>query len=371
MLSLPLYLPSPLPAFPKHSLSRLPYWHLSRLGVTSWLHKLIPFKNGRICLFLTYCASYGGLVAIGFYLDSSAILGSPPLASRFLVSPSPFVGLFELRLSVATLSSGIVPAQLGFLLYTIQAWAPQMRPLTTRLLYYASVESGRGAQRRRHRSKTGRLTEVVSQEERNERLRQIGLAQGMVEFSKSFSGDTPVDTIETEKSRVVLHELEPGWWILAVSKPSGLFASHTDNLPHAKVHRFNASTFTSKQKQRLFFYRDPDDCPRSGARPVARGRGKCGSILPERVKPSPLLLQDLLRAHSIFLLHHDSSLSALLVRSQRTKFSSFLAGTGISSYQPGTCFFMATRSGMSSVVSKLLFVAELGMGVGEEERGER
>ena len=25
-----------------------------------------------------------------------------------------------------------------------------------------------------------------------------------------------MDSIETEKSRIVLHEFEPGWWILAV-----------------------------------------------------------------------------------------------------------------------------------------------------------
>jgi hypothetical protein len=48
-------------------------------------------------------------------------------------------------------------------------------------------------------------------------MRQIGLAQGMVEFGRSFSDGKSVDTIETEKSRIILHELEAGWWILAVS----------------------------------------------------------------------------------------------------------------------------------------------------------
>ena len=36
---------------------------------------------------------------------------------------------------------------------------------------------------------------------------------------RSFSSGEPVDSIETEKSRIVLHELEEGWWILAV-RPS-------------------------------------------------------------------------------------------------------------------------------------------------------
>lgn len=35
---------------------------------------------------------------------------------------------------------------------------------------------------------------------------------------RSFSNDQPVDTIDTERSRIVLYELEKGWWILAVGK---------------------------------------------------------------------------------------------------------------------------------------------------------
>lgn len=35
---------------------------------------------------------------------------------------------------------------------------------------------------------------------------------------RSFSNGEPVDSIETEKSRIVIRELEQGWWILAVSR---------------------------------------------------------------------------------------------------------------------------------------------------------
>ncbi|KAK6359552.1 hypothetical protein TWF696_000705 [Orbilia brochopaga] len=49
----------------------------------------------------------------------------------------------------------------------------------------------------------------------NECLRQIGLAQGIVEFSRGFSGSQDLNTVETQKSRIVLHQIEPGWWILA------------------------------------------------------------------------------------------------------------------------------------------------------------
>ena len=112
---------------------------------------------------------------------------------------------------------GIVPAQLGFLAIYNPTLGATDETIDDQIVYYASVNTQTGQHRRRHRSKAGRPIDNVSQEERNKRLRQIGLAQGMVEFGKSFSGNQPVDTIETEKSRVVLHELEPGWWILAVS----------------------------------------------------------------------------------------------------------------------------------------------------------
>lgn len=34
---------------------------------------------------------------------------------------------------------------------------------------------------------------------------------------RNFSNGQPVDNVETEKSRIVLYELESDWWILAVS----------------------------------------------------------------------------------------------------------------------------------------------------------
>lgn len=44
--------------------------------------------------------------------------------------------------------------------------------------------------------------------------------------ARTFSNGQPVDSVETEKSRIVLKELEHGWWILAVGRPS--FSDHTD-----------------------------------------------------------------------------------------------------------------------------------------------
>lgn len=112
-------------------------------------------------------------------------------------------------------TSGIVPAQLGFLALFNPSLGQTDETIDDQIVYYASV-STQSSSRRRRRART-RPTDGISQEERHERLRQIGLAQGVVNFGRDFSDGTAVDTIDTEKSRVIAHELEPGWWILAVS----------------------------------------------------------------------------------------------------------------------------------------------------------
>lgn len=56
------------------------------------------------------------------------------------------------------------------------------------------------------------------------KLRQVGIAnippiqtKQCTELGpRNFSGGKPVDYVETEKSRIVLHELETNWWIVAV-----------------------------------------------------------------------------------------------------------------------------------------------------------
>lgn len=87
------------------------------------------------------------------------------------------------------------------------------------------------------------------------------------------------------------------------------------------------------------------------------------------VKPAALLLQDLLRAHNVFLLHHDSSMSALFLRIKRAKFTSTL-----SRYWDlflSTWNVLLHGNPLSSVFGGIKIAAsgELGIGVGEEERG--
>jgi len=115
----------------------------------------------------------------------------------------------------------------------------------------------------------------------------------------------------------------------------------------------------------------PAPAPGRGARPEQPTPPVDGSFeySSREVKPTAVLLQDLLRAHSVFLLHHASSLSALFVRTQRDKFVSLL-----SRYWD---LFLSTWNVLlhgnpaCSVLGgiKIAACGELGIGVGEEERG--
>ncbi|KAK0670555.1 hypothetical protein QBC41DRAFT_354948 [Cercophora samala] len=241
----------------------------------------------------------------------------------------------------------IIPAQLGFLaIYNPSLSSSRSgggddeNSVNDQIVYYASLNEQHASsqdgsskrRRRRHRSLAatkGDGGEQISKEIRNERLRQVGLAQGMVEFSRGFAGGKAVEGIETERRRVVVYELEPGWWILA--------SIDLTQLPSATAGEAGAERKTEYSSR--------------------------------EVKPTSLLLQDLLRAHSVFLLHHASSLSALFVKTQRQKFVAvlgrywdlFLSTWNVMLHGNPAC---AVFGGIKIAAS-----GELGIGVGEEERG--
>ncbi|KAK3989259.1 hypothetical protein QBC44DRAFT_342695 [Cladorrhinum sp. PSN332] len=235
----------------------------------------------------------------------------------------------------------IIPARLGFLAIYNPSLSSSRdeNSLDDQIVYYASLQTQSNRRKRRttqnqnqnqqsDTTTTSRPTDDLTKEERNERLRQIGLAQGMIEFSKGFSKGKPVESIETEGRRVVLHELEPGWWVLA--------SIDLTKLPATEQGAEGGKTEYSSRE----------------------------------VKPAALLLQDLLRAHAVFLLHHDSSLSSLFVRvRQRSKFVAVLG-------RYWDCFAKSWNvllhgNPACSVFGgiKIAACGELGIGVGEEERG--
>ncbi len=109
-----------------------------------------------------------------------------------------------------------IPAQLGFLAIYNPSLGTSDETIENQIVYYSPPEKTRTSRYKLDPDQKA-ADDAVKREQQNEQLRQIGLAQGMVEFGRSFSDGQAVDTVETEKSRIVLHELEAGWWILAVS----------------------------------------------------------------------------------------------------------------------------------------------------------
>lgn len=249
-------------------------------------------------------------------------------------------------------AAAAVPAQLGFLAIYNPSLGTTDETMEDQIVYYSSVASPSSSSSKKQRRSSfpdpnaGSSTSS-SREDRNERLRQIGLAQGMVEFGRSFSGDRPVDTVETEKSRVVLHELEPGWWILA--------SVDLTRLPATSAAAKGKAVVAAGEK--------------GEKKPPASAAAAAVEYSTREVKPAALLLQDLLRAHAVFLLHHGSSLSALFVRTDRRRFTSvvsrfwdvFLASWNV----------MLHGNPLRNVFGgiKIAACGELGFGVGEEERG--
>jgi hypothetical protein len=116
-------------------------------------------------------------------------------------------------------SARAIPAQLGFLAIYNPSLGATDETIGDQIVYYTSPgHQDHEREKRKNDQQNAEVSQGQAREQVNEQLRRIGLAQGMVEFGRSFSEGQTVDTIETEKSRIILHELESGWWILAVRR---------------------------------------------------------------------------------------------------------------------------------------------------------
>ncbi|KAG9241237.1 hypothetical protein BJ878DRAFT_521696 [Calycina marina] len=231
--------------------------------------------------------------------------------------------------------TAVIPAHLGFFAIYNPSLGTNEDSLDNQIVYYSSSEKQDSNDAKLPKNLDPHAIQDAVRKENHEKLRQIGLAQGMVEFGRSFSDGRSVDTIETAKSRIILHELEAGWWMLA--------SINLTEIPH------KSKPLAVKGK--------PTEAPR-------------GSEFSSReIKPAILLLGDLLQAHTAFLLHHASSLSALFVRTRRSKFIGLLArywNTYLSTWN-----VMLHGNPANSLYGgiKVAACGELGLGVGEEERG--
>lgn len=151
----------------------------------------------------------------------------------------------------------------------------------------------------------------------------------------------PLESVETEKSRIVLKEVEPGWWILAGIDLTKLPSS---NSGHAAIKR---SSSVDSQSAENYEY---------SSREVASVQ---------------LLLAQITQAHRIFLLHHSSSLAELWKKHERGRqlfcdllqryWERFIWNWDVLLHgNPATDLYDAV---------KLAGGGELGIGVGEEDRG--
>lgn len=230
----------------------------------------------------------------------------------------------------------ILPAQLSFLAIYNPTLGPTEETFADQLVFWYSRKANE-ARRAEKSSDAGSEAKrkAAEREEEHERLRQIGLAQGMVGFVKTFSeGETPVDSVETEKSRVVLHELENGWWILA----------------SIDLTRLPVQTTATTGKG--------DESVKPGLEYSSR-----------EVSPPALLIQQLLQAHSVFMLHHGPTLDELFVKLSRDKFCSTLERYWTRFAKSWDVLLHGNPTVDSFGAIKLAAGGELGVGVGEEEWG--
>lgn len=131
-------------------------------------------------------------------------------------------------MAAAPAAGGVLPARLGYLTIFNPSLGTSDDTVDDQIVYYASIHTQHyKLRKRRNKPPSGDPTQQISAEERHSRLRQIGLAQGMTDFSRGFSNGASVDSIDTEMSKVILHELEPGWWLLAVCSRSSTFSAPT------------------------------------------------------------------------------------------------------------------------------------------------
>ncbi|MCJ1435482.1 hypothetical protein MMC27_004855 [Xylographa pallens] len=232
----------------------------------------------------------------------------------------------------STAEDAILPAQLAFLAIYNPSLGQSDDTLHDQVLYYYSSKSSR---RRRQGNSVDKDEDERQNEDRNERLRQIGLAQGMVEFAKAFSNGENLESVESEKSRILLHELERGWWILA----------SVDLTRLQSASGASASLSTSSKSGTTVEYSSREVCPQS------------------------LLLQHLLRAHSIFLLHHGPSLSELYSRMTRQKFCDAIERFWSNFIREWDVLLHGNPAVDVYNGLKLAAGGELGIGVGEEAWG--
>ncbi|KIX08102.1 uncharacterized protein Z518_02757 [Rhinocladiella mackenziei CBS 650.93] len=254
----------------------------------------------------------------------------------------------------------VVPAHLSYLAIYNPSLGPTDETVRDQIVFYYSkkLEDERERRRKQRASGSGKRNELSKHDqqrdsdtkeegesEEHERLRQVGLAQGMVDFVNNFSNGAPLESIETEKSRVVLKEVEPQWWILAA-------------IDLTKLPSTNSGASTTKKST-------------SSTKDTGSASTENVEFSSREVAPAPLLLAQLTQAHRGFLLHHASCLAELWKKHENNKelFCSMLSRYWTRFIWNWDVLLHGNPAVELYDAVKLAGGGELGIGVGEEEWG--
>ncbi|KAJ5550625.1 hypothetical protein N7535_001430 [Penicillium sp. DV-2018c] len=220
----------------------------------------------------------------------------------------------------------VIPAQLSYLAIYNPTLGPTDETIADQIVFHTSRSSH---ERSINDSTAEESANKSLEDEEHQKLRQIGLAQGMVNFASNFSAGKTLEYVETQKARIILLELEKDWWIVASIDLTRLPADPAQKSPDSPAFQYSS-----------------------------RDMG-----------PPALMIQQLRRAHSQFLLQHDFTLDSLLSRVGRSTFCRFL-----DQYWEKFAWDWEIQLTGNPIVEiyngiKLSAGGELGIGVGEEEWG--
>ncbi|KAK9485486.1 hypothetical protein V1527DRAFT_482918 [Lipomyces starkeyi] len=105
----------------------------------------------------------------------------------------------------------------------------------------------------------------------DEQLRKVGLIQGIISFASDFSNRKPVEIIDTRKTRTVIVEIEPNWWLVACVNFTRIQTAVQANSPVASS---GSSMGTSKTNGSNTGQNGGDNIGRGGALASFRRRKK-------------------------------------------------------------------------------------------------
>jgi hypothetical protein len=263
----------------------------------------------------------------------------------------------------------VVPAQLSFLAIYNPSLGQSDETIQDQIVFYYSKAARAGA--KTYRDKIRPSQDL--REQQNEQLRQVGLAQGMVGFARyvfeshtrpslpseadvrrGFSKGEAIESIETEKSRIVLHELEAGWWILAVRRIRACCI-------HLALTSLESVDLTQLPTEADSHSRSNEGNP-DPALPAIEYTSR-------EVSSPALLVRQLTRANSVFLLHHGATLGGLFEKLGRARFCNTLDRFWTKFATHWDVLLHGSPAVDIFGGIKLAAGGELGMGVGEEEWG--